>query len=106
MTHATRQGSRILLAVAIAFTLAGCGQSLSGKYEGEGALGSMMSFDFTDGDTVRVEAMGQIVEGAYKVEGKDLKITANSMTQIFVLGDDGCFSTGPLGRVCPAGKAK
>lgn len=106
MIDATRPGQRMLLAVAIAFMLAGCGPSLSGKYVSEGALGGMMSFDFTDGDTVRVEAMGQIVEGAYKVEGKDLKITANNMTQIFVLEDDGCFSTGPLGRVCPAGRAR
>lgn len=106
MTYAIKSSSRILLASALAVMLAACGQSLSGKYEGEGNLGGMMSLDFKDGDTVRVEAMGQIVEGAYQVEGKEIKVTANNQTQIFLLEDDGCFRAGPLGRMCPAGRGK
>lgn len=105
MINALKQSPRWLLAAAIVLSLASCGPSLSGRYEGQGNLRTMMSFDFKDGDTVRIETMGQIVEAAYKLEGKEIRITANNMTQIYVLEDDGCFKAGPLGRMCPAGKA-
>lgn len=89
--------------LATAALLVGCGDKLSGTYEGEGGL--LDKIEFTSGDKVEITALGQTQEGTYVVEDNKVKITIDGKTNVLTIRDDGCLEGGAMvGVFCKDGK--
>jgi hypothetical protein len=88
------------------FALPACGgTSLSGTYVPKGAgMGNglvMEKLEFNSGDAVTLTMMEQKIRVTYKVDGKQLLLSANGQQMVFDIESDGCLNGGSLyGRFC------
>ena len=96
-----------IAAVLICFALPACGGTshLSGTYVAKGAgLGNglvMDKLEFGSGDTVTLSMMAQKIRVTYKVDGKQLLLSANGQQMVFDIESDGCLNGGELyGKFC------
>ena len=107
-----RTGSMKRLAAAAAGTVlacmaaVSCGRtSLSGTYLPKGSgMGNglvMEKLDFGSGNTATLTMMEQHIRVNYKIDGKQLLISANGQELVFDIGSDGCLDGGSVyGKFC------
>jgi hypothetical protein len=61
----------------------------------------MEKLEFNSGDAVTLTMMEQKVRVSYKVDGKQLLLSANGQQMVFDIESDGCLNGGALyGRFC------
>ena len=86
--------------------LYGCGRAgFSGTYVPKGGgMGNglvMEKMEFGSGDSVTLTMMQQKVRVTYKVDGKQLLLSANGQQMVFDIDNDGCLDGGGLyGKFC------
>lgn len=95
-----------LAAVLGCVALYGCGRAhFSGTYLPKGGgMGNglvMEKMEFGSGDAVTLTMMQQKVRVTYKVDGKQLLLSANGQQMVFDIDGDGCLDGGGLyGKFC------
>lgn len=96
-----------IAAVLTCFALPACGGTshLSGTYVAKGAgLGNglvMDKLEFGSGDSVTLSMMAQKIRVTYKIDGKQLLLSANGQQMVFDIESDGCLNGGELyGKFC------
>ncbi|MEO8523624.1 MAG: hypothetical protein ABI460_02780 [Caldimonas sp.] len=91
--------SRNVMLSALLVLLAGCGNSLSGKYgDAKG-----VNLNFHSNGKVELDVLGPVQEASYVVEDGKVKISgvANAGTLILKIDDKGCLDGGMmLGKLC------
>jgi hypothetical protein len=99
--------SAIALTVLIGCSvLTACGRSsLSGTYLPKGGgLGNglvMEKLEFGSGGNVTLTMMQQRIRVPYKIDGKELLLSANGQQMVFEIDSDGCLDGGGLfGKFC------
>jgi hypothetical protein len=95
MNLLSRNGTLVVLLVL----LAGCGNSLSGKYGDPKGV----NLDFHSNGKVELDVLGPVQEASYVVEDGKVKISgvANTGTLVLKIDDKGCLDGGVmLGRLC------
>lgn len=81
----------------LAMLLSGCGGGLSGRYENHGGSAS---FTFK-GNSVEIEALGQIQVGEYKLEDGKVYISNAGQTAAMRIDGKGCIDGGFMfGTLC------
>jgi hypothetical protein len=85
--------------------LGGCGSSLSGTYVPAGSgMGNglvMEKMEFGSGDNVTLTMMQQRIRVTYKIDGKQLLLSANGQQMVFDIDSKGCLDGGGLfGKFC------
>jgi len=89
-------------------TLTACGGShLSGTYLPAGSgMGNglvMEKLEFGSGDGVTLTMMQQKIRVTYKIDGKQLLLSANGQQMVFDIDSSGCLDGGGLfGKFCKA----
>jgi len=91
--------------VLACLTLTGCGRSLSGTYLPAGSgMGNglvMEKLEFGSGDNVTLTMMQQKIRVTYKIDGKQLLLSANGQQMVFDIDGSGCLDGGGLlGKYC------
>lgn len=90
---------RIALLALPLMLIAGCGNSLSGKY----GTAKGVSLEFHSNGKVELDIIGPIQEANYVVEDGKVKISgvANAGTLVLKIDDKGCLDGGMmLGKLC------
>jgi hypothetical protein len=92
-------------ALVACIALVGCGRSLSGTYLPKGGgMGNglvMEKLEFGSGGNVTLTMMQQHIRVPYKIDGKQLLLSANGQEMVFEIDADGCLDGGGLfGKFC------
>jgi hypothetical protein len=92
-------------ALLACIALVGCARSLSGTYLPKGGgMGNglvMEKLEFGSGGNVTLTMMQQHIRVPYKIDGKQLLLSANGQEMVFEIDSDGCLDGGGLfGKFC------
>lgn len=91
--------------VLACMSLTACGSHFSGTYLPAGSgMGNglvMEKLEFGSGDNVTLTMMQQKIRVTYKVDGKQLLLSANGQQMVFDIDGSGCLDGGGLyGKFC------